>query len=151
MLDLRIPPLLLVVLVAALMWVAAFALPPLTIPVPGAAVIAAVLVLAGFVVAGAGVIGFRRARTTVNPLEPERASALVVTGVYRHTRNPMYVGFALALLGWAAYLSNLGALLLVGGFVLYMNRFQIRFEERALEKAFGADYAAYRARTRRWI
>jgi protein-S-isoprenylcysteine O-methyltransferase Ste14 len=98
-----------------------------------------------------GAASFRRARTTVNPLKPESASSLVASGVYRVSRNPMYVGLCLVLLGWAVMLSNVLAYAIVPVFVLYMNRFQIGPEEAALERVFGADYVAYRARVRRWL
>jgi protein-S-isoprenylcysteine O-methyltransferase Ste14 len=87
----------------------------------------------------------------VNPLHPEATSSLVITGIYRHTRNPMYVGFAAVLLGWAAYLAAPLALLGPLTFVLYITRFQIIPEERALHAKFGPEFAAYQARVRRWI
>lgn len=109
------------------------------------------LIGAGLLFVLAGGISFRRARTTVNPLKPEAASALVTSGIYRYTRNPMYVGFALWLLAWGLYLASPLVLLGVLGFVLYMNRLQIAPEERALGRLFGADFAAYRQRVRRWL
>jgi protein-S-isoprenylcysteine O-methyltransferase Ste14 len=105
----------------------------------------------GAAIGFAGVWSFRRARTTVNPWRPHASSALVVSGVYRRTRNPMYLGLLLALLGWGLYLANAYALLLAGTFVPYMNRFQIRPEERALEQAFGQDFPDYCRRVRRWL
>ncbi len=113
--------------------------------------LALALVCAGVSVALAGVVAFRRARTTVNPLKPGSASALVTSGIYRVTRNPMYVGFALCLLAWGLYLASPLALLGVPGFVLYLNRWQIIPEERALERLFGDDFRVYRQRVRRWL
>jgi protein-S-isoprenylcysteine O-methyltransferase Ste14 len=84
-------------------------------------------------------------------MKPDSASSLVVSGIYKYTRNPMYLGFLLVLLGWAAFLSNLAALALLPAFVAYMNRFQIRPEERVLASLFPNDYPAYRAKVRRWI
>jgi protein-S-isoprenylcysteine O-methyltransferase Ste14 len=84
-------------------------------------------------------------------MTPEAASSLVVAGIYRVTRNPMYLGFLLILLGWAAWLSNVLALLPLAGFVIYMNVFQIRPEERALEALFGPEFEAYKKQVRRWI
>ena len=72
-------------------------------------------------------------------------------GIYKHTRNPMYLGFLLLLLGWATFLSNLAPFALLPAFVLYMNYFQIRPEERALDSLFAQEYQAYRARVRRWV
>ncbi len=97
------------------------------------------------------VFSFWKNNTTVNPIKPESASTLVVEGVYRFSRNPMYVGMALLLLSWGLYLANpLNALL----FVLYVyviTQIQIKPEERALVKLFGQDYQEYCARVRRWI
>ncbi|HEV8366930.1 MAG TPA: isoprenylcysteine carboxylmethyltransferase family protein, partial [Pyrinomonadaceae bacterium] len=75
----------------------------------------------------------------------------VSTGVYRFTRNPMYLGLLLTLLGWAAFLSNPASLLFVPIFVLYINRFQIKPEEQVLSSLFGAEYMAYKSRVRRWL
>jgi len=112
---------------------------------------AAVLVTIGAAVAIGGVMSFRRARTTVNPLKPETSAALVSTGVYSFTRNPMYLGMALALLAWAVYLSSIWSLLGPLLFALYITRFQIVPEERVLDRLFGASFAAYKARVRRWL
>lgn len=98
----------------------------------------------------AGLVAFRRASTTINPLHPERASALVTGGVYRITRNPMYVGLAFALLAWAAYLGSPWALLGPVAFVGYITHFQIVPEERILRARF-AQFDAYAARVRRWL
>ena len=111
---------------------------------------AAVLVGVGVGLAISGVLTFKRAKTTVNPTTPAAASALVRTGVFRFTRNPMYLGLLLCLVAWAVYLSNALALLIVPLFVLYMNRFQIAPEERALATLFGDAYAAYKREVRRW-
>lgn len=118
---------------------------------PGRAVIAIAFVVLGVAIVLAGVIQFRRASTTVNPVKPEDSSSLVVTGVYARTRNPMYLGFALVLAGWAVFLANLLTLVGVIAFVLYIDRFQIVPEERALHTRFGLQFDDYRRRVRRWI
>ena len=84
-------------------------------------------------------------------MRPDSTSSLVVSGIYKYTRNPMYLGFLLVLLGWATFLSNITALALLPVFVVYMNRFQIGPEERALGSLFAQEYKAYHARVRRWI
>ena len=76
---------------------------------------------------------------------------MVSTGIYRVTRNPMYLGLSLVLVAWAVFLSSAWALLGVAAFVLYMDRLQIAPEERALSKLFGSEYTAYRAKVRRWL
>jgi protein-S-isoprenylcysteine O-methyltransferase Ste14 len=149
--ELRIPPLVLAAITFAGMWAVAKALPRFALPLPGSSVVAALLVTLGVVVGLAGVRSFRASRTTVNPMRPGAASTLVYAGVYRYSRNPMYLGGALALAGWAAYLSSAAALGLVPALVAYLNRFQIEPEERALLEKFGTPYAEYMARVRRWI
>ena len=94
---------------------------------------------------------FVRSDTTVNPYTPEKSSKLVVGGVYRFSRNPMYLGMALALTAWACYLENLLGYAFVFIFVSYMTRFQIVFEEAALLEKFELEFEAYCKRVRRWL
>jgi protein-S-isoprenylcysteine O-methyltransferase Ste14 len=105
----------------------------------------------GALFAIAGVAAFRQAQTTVDPRKPEASSALVRSGVYRYSRNPMYVGFALWLLAWAVFLDSGWALLGIMGFVFYMNRFQIAPEERALREQFGDTFREYEQQVARWV
>jgi protein-S-isoprenylcysteine O-methyltransferase Ste14 len=136
---------------AFLMWLLSVLLPQFQMVLLGANGLAVLVFCAGMVVAVAGVLSFRKAQTTVNPVSPHKASSLVISGIYRYTRNPMYLGFALWQLGWALFLSNVLALVMVPVFMLYMNRFQIRPEEAALEKLFGAEFTAYKQAVRRWL
>lgn len=150
-LENKVPPPLVALVFGGLMGGASLGLPGLDLAWGTRLLLALPLIGAGLLFVLAGGISFRRARTTVNPLKPEAASALVTSGIYRYTRNPMYVGFALWLLAWGLYLASPLVLLGVQGFVLYMNRLQIAPEERALGRLFGADFAAYRQRVRRWL
>ena len=150
-LELKIPPPAVALAVALLMWSIARATPFAGWPIAGRAVVAVMLATAGACISLMAVVSFRRARTTVNPLRPGTASTLVTGGIYRHTRNPMYLGLLIVLLGWAVWLANAPALLFLPGFVLYIYRFQIVPEERTLAALFGAEYQAYRTRVRRWL
>ena len=150
-LELKVPPPVVALAFCAAMWFAAGIGPVLDVPFALRVGAFVVIALCGGGVALAGDIEFRRARTTINPLRPEKASALVSSGIYRFTRNPMYVGLALVTFGWAAFLCSALALLGPPGFVLYITRFQIVPEERILSDRFGAAYAAYRARVGRWL
>ncbi|MEP1215828.1 MAG: isoprenylcysteine carboxylmethyltransferase family protein [Marinobacter sp.] len=114
-------------------------------------VVAGVIFLVGILFPVAGVVAFRRARTTVDPRTPEASSVLVSSGIYRYSRNPMYVGFALGLLAWGIYLGPAWELIGVVFFVLYMNHFQIGPEERALRALFGDEFRAYEQQVRRWL
>ncbi|HEU4353132.1 MAG TPA: isoprenylcysteine carboxylmethyltransferase family protein [Burkholderiales bacterium] len=148
-LENRVPPPIVAACFAAAMLALAWVAPALTFPIPSAFALAVALV--GVSLDAIALIHFLRSRTTVNPLKPDSASALVTGGIYRLTRNPMYLGLAALLLAWAIYLGNLAALAGLPLFILYMNRFQIAPEERALEARFGAEYIAYRSRVRRWV
>ena len=149
-LDARVPPLVVVILAAGLMWAIASFAPALAVPIPMRGLLASLAAAAGFGVAVAGVAAFRRQRTTVDPREPSKASALVTSGIYRVSRNPMYLGFLLALLAWAIALANLAAFAVLPLFVAYLDAFQIGPEERALAARF-PDFADYRRSVRRWI
>ena len=150
-LELKIPPVAVALLTGAAMWLAAWASPSLAFPFLYKDAVAAVLAVAGGIVAVLGVVSFRHARTTVNPLTPQAASSLVTTGIYRFSRNPMYLGMLLLLAAFAVFLANAAAWIVLPVFILYMNRFQITPEERALSAMFGPDFTGYTERVRRWM
>jgi len=94
---------------------------------------------------------FIQAHTTANPTTPESSSQLITTGIFQYTRNPMYLGFLLCLIGWSLCLENM---LTIGGaalFYWYINQYQIPFEEKALAINFTTNYHQYCARVRRWL
>jgi protein-S-isoprenylcysteine O-methyltransferase Ste14 len=150
-LELRIPPPLVALFLAILMWLTPVLAGSFSIPLGLRLGVALALFCLGLSIAVSGVVAFRRARTTLNPIKASSASALVSSGVYRFTRNPMYLGLSLELCAWAVFLSNPLALLLLPVYVLYINRFQIIPEERVLDSLFGAEYLAYKERVRRWL
>lgn len=151
MLQLKVPPVVVTLLFGLLIWLAARVLPGPVCHGLACTVVAGALAGLGGTIAVAGVWQFRRARTTVHPLRPETATSLVTAGVYRFTRNPMYLGLLLALCGWALLLGQPAALLLAAGYVPVMNRLQIVPEETALRLRFGAAFNDYQARVRRWL
>jgi protein-S-isoprenylcysteine O-methyltransferase Ste14 len=150
-LALKIPPVAQFLAVVAAMWAVAKYLPALSLEIPARRIFILLFFCLGGGVAIPGITAFRAAGTTVDPRCPEEASRLVVAGVYRYSRNPMYLGLLCLLMAWALYLSNLVAFAGLPVFVLGMNSLQIRSEEAALEERFGDDYSAYRQRVRRWI
>jgi len=133
------------------MWVVARFLPVGDVQLPARIFFAITCAAVGVFTSGLGVMAFRRARTTVNPTKPGATSFLVHSGIYSLTRNPMYLGFLLILCGWAILLCNALVFPFLPMFILYMNRFQIQPEERALKETFGATFTGYTARVRRWI
>jgi len=150
-LELKIPPPVVALLIAAIMWGISLFTTSIDVSTPIRLVAATAFAVAGVATAISGAVAFRRAKTTISPLKPETTSSLVVSGVYRFTRNPMYVGLALVLLAWAVFLSSIWTLLGPLAFSLYITRFQIIPEEQALAGIFGAAYSAYRAKVRRWL
>jgi protein-S-isoprenylcysteine O-methyltransferase Ste14 len=150
-LELRVPPPVVTACFALLMWFAAAAVPALDFDLPARGAAVLILAVAGVAIGIMAFFRFRQAKTTINPMAPEETSALVITGAYRWTRNPMYLGMLLILIGWALWLSNVVALIVLPLFVVYLNRFQILPEERALQARFGAEFERYRRSVRRWL
>jgi protein-S-isoprenylcysteine O-methyltransferase Ste14 len=150
-LETRVPPPVVALAVAVAMWAAdrfvAGAVPALALR----AVVSGVLFALAVLVGGSGIVTFARRRTSLDPHRPEKASVLATGGIFRLSRNPMYLSMVLALLGWAAWHGRPWLVLGPVAFVLYVTRFQIRPEERVLAQKFGAEYESYRRRTRRWI
>ena len=150
-LELRIPPAAQFLIAMAGMWLLAKFAPALAVEIPGRRFFVVLLFCLGGIVAVPAIAAFRSAGTTVDPRRPDEAARLVVRGVYRFSRNPMYLGLLLLLVTWAIYLSNLLAFAGLPLFVLAMNRLQIRPEEAAMEAQFGDEFRAYRESVRRWI
>ncbi|GAB3769484.1 isoprenylcysteine carboxylmethyltransferase family protein [Ramlibacter monticola] len=150
-LEHRIPPPVVGLAIAAAMWAVGQMPPAFALASWVRDALVVVLVAAGLAFDLAGLVAFRRLRTTVNPLRPQNASALVTGGVYRVTRNPMYVGMALLLTAWAVQLSSAWPFFGPLAFVLFIDRFQVVPEEKAMRERFGESWAAYAARVRRWL
>jgi protein-S-isoprenylcysteine O-methyltransferase Ste14 len=150
-LELKIPPPLAALLLAVMMWLTPSFAGVLDVPFAMRVALAVALVLCGLIISVSGIVQFRRARTTINPIKASASTSLVCNGVYRFTRNPMYVGLFLSLLGWAVYLSNPLSLIFLLVYVWFIARFQIMPEERILLELFGEPYAAYMKRVRRWV
>lgn len=150
-LETKIPPLLMVVIFIAIMWLMDSLIPAIEIPSLYATALCVLILITGLMFSILGVLGFRQAQTTVDPTKPEKSSSLVTQGVYQYSRNPMYVGFLCFILAWALFLNNLWLFLFGWLFVPYMNRFQIRVEEDVLLKIFGQEYQEYMNKVRRWL
>jgi protein-S-isoprenylcysteine O-methyltransferase Ste14 len=150
-LELAIPPPAVMLVIGLIMWLLSRLFPALALPWGSNVTGAFVIGLVGLTISLAGIASFKRASTTVDPRQPAKASTLVTSGIYRHSRNPMYLGILLTLIGWAVFLGNVLSLAAAFAFVPYMNRYQIEPEERLLQGKFGREFSAYKARVRRWI
>jgi protein-S-isoprenylcysteine O-methyltransferase Ste14 len=151
LLELRVPPVVLTLVAASLMWLLARTTPGFVWPGGLRAIVAVTLLAGGVAVAMFAVREFRAARTTVNPLRPAAASSMVRSGIYRHTRNPMYLGLLLALAAWSVWLASPAAVAVLLVVAVYLDRFQIVPEERALAGRFGREFDEYRRTVRRWL
>lgn len=151
-LELKIPPPLQILTAALLMGGLAYWNSwPLPLPWAWRATLAAVLAVIGVAVLLFCGHMFIKAKTTYLPMRPEKSSALVTNGIYRYSRNPMYLSMAVFLLGVGILCGDVLALLVLPLFAMYMTRYQIIPEERALERLFGEAYRDYKRRTRRWV
>lgn len=150
-LELKIPPPLVALLTILAMWGLAQFPPYWELSSPYHIILSILIAILGVACAVAGFAVFRRAKTTINPTRPGKATTLVTTGIYRITRNPMYVGLLCILIAWACYLQSAWALLGSVVFVLWIHYFQILPEERILTRLFGQDYTNYLCRVRRWL
>ncbi len=150
-LKLKIPPIFLVLIIGLMMNLFNFSFLYLNLQLTYKNHLSLLIFSIGCNFIFAGGYYFKKAKTTVNPMQPNQTSSLVEQGVYQYSRNPMYVGFYLFLLAWALYLNNGFALLFSFTFIAYMNHFQIKPEEQALTSLFGQNYYDYKQKVRRWL
>ncbi|MBO0322460.1 isoprenylcysteine carboxylmethyltransferase family protein [Muricauda sp. CAU 1633] len=146
-----IPPALVMVIFGGFMYLLARFLPFGSFNFFGREELAYFLFGLGFLVILIAVVQFGKKRTTTDPLHLEKASSLVVKGIYNFTRNPMYLGMLLFLLAFGLKLGNAFNTLLAAGFVYWINHFQIIPEEKVLLEKFGKEYTLYCKLTRRWF
>lgn len=149
--KLKIPPVLVLTIFSGIMFALAKFLPfgdfdffgrkYLIFFLIGLAIIIGIVSLAQFIVS----------KTTMDPLHPSKTGLLVTNGVYRFTRNPMYLALLLALAAWGLWLGNAFNVLVLAGFVRYMNKFQIIPEEEVLLSKFAKEYSRYTTKVRRWF
>ncbi len=149
--NLRIPPIVFFSLTAFFMYLLAEFLPVGYFDFFGRLYLMGILLVLALAIAITALIQFLRARTTVDPLHPDKASSLVTRGVYSISRNPQYLALLMVLLAWGLWLGNAFNVLLAAGFVSLMNRFQISREEASLQEKFDNEYRQYCIKVRRWF
>ena len=123
----------------------------LTINTQALTLLSYVLFLLGFGILFSAARSFKEHQTTINPIKIETASSLVVTGIFNYSRNPMYLGMALILLGLSLKFNLIGGLIFTTLFILFITSFQIKPEEKAMQKIFGEEFLSYKNKVRRWL
>ena len=150
-LENKIPPPLLTLAIGFMMWGAAKFLPAIPLEPRLHYLLTVVAGAVALSFSAGGILAFRFARTTINPVQIDQASRVVTGGVFRYTRNPMYVGLTALLTAWGIWLAVPWAMLGPLSFALFIHRFQILPEERVMSSKFGREYDDYRQRVRRWL
>ncbi|SFW65406.1 methyltransferase family protein [Cellulophaga fucicola] len=149
--SLKLPPVVVVFVFGLVMYVLARFLPFGIFDFFGRTMLLKGLLVVMLLVLATSTYKFFKAKTTVNPKDLDKTSALVTTGIYKFTRNPMYLAMLLLLIGWGLFLSNAFNMLIAAGFVSYMNAYQIKPEEEMLTQKFGKEYTSYTKKVRRWF
>lgn len=150
-LELLLPPPLIMLITGLIMWLVARLFPLVSFDWIRSPLLSTLLVLLGLVVGLSGIASFVRSKTTANPKQPSETSKLVRTGVYRYSRNPMYLGMLCFLISWGIYLSNILSIVCITIYIAYITRFQIMPEERVLHEKFQEDFISYKNKVRRWL
>ncbi|MCP3850593.1 MAG: isoprenylcysteine carboxylmethyltransferase family protein [Gammaproteobacteria bacterium] len=147
----KIPPPVISLIIILLMWEFHTTLPIVIIKFSFSIYIGIACIFIGLCMDILSFFRFLKNKTTINPIIPENASSLVIDGFYRFTRNPMYLGMLFVLTGIAILFSSLSSFLLLPVYILLINTLQIKPEEEALEKVFSEQYLNYKNNVRRWL
>ena len=147
--KLKIPPPILVIILITSIYFSSDKLDLISIPYR--TLFSIVILSIGILVIINPVVKFIKSKTTVNPVEFKNVEKLVTSGIYKYSRNPMYLGMIMIIISSTIYYLNFYSLLTPFIFYLWINRFQIKREEAFLEEKFGQEYLFYKTKTRRWI
>ena len=150
-LELKVPPLVVVLFVAILMFAVALFLPSFQLAWPLRMSLAMLAFAPAVLILMLSFQAFKRFKTSLNPLQPEQASSLLQSGIFAYSRNPIYLAMLLWLVALAMILASAFSLLGCVLFCGYLTHFQIKPEERALKAKFGQEYDQYLGRVRRWL
>ncbi len=148
---LKLPPAIIFIIFGGLMYVLDLVLPVGEFDFFGRFWLMRILVVLALIIGCISLFQFFKAKTSIDPLKPSKSSRLVTNGIYKLSRNPMYLALLLLLLAFGLWLGNVFNTLLAATFVSYMNKFQIVPEEEALVELFGKEYQQYCIQVRRWF
>lgn len=150
-LELKIPPPFIMLICAILVFLLKNIEPFLPLDLKSRSIIGGIFIITGICCDLTAAISFQKVKTTINPWTPNHTSSFVHKGIYKITRNPMYLGLCLVLTGWIFINHSMFGFLFIPFFVKYVETFQIKPEERIMEAKFGQEYLDYKAKTRRWL
>ena len=147
--KLKIPPPILVIILITSIYFSSDKLDLISIPYR--TLFSIVILSIGILIIINPVVKFIKSKTTVNPVEFKNVEKLVTSGIYKYSRNPMYLGMIMIIISTTVYYLNFYSLLTPFIFYFWINRFQIKREEVFLEEKFGQEYLSYNTKTRRCI
>ncbi|MBP6218181.1 MAG: isoprenylcysteine carboxylmethyltransferase family protein [Oligoflexales bacterium] len=147
----RLPPVLQTLLAAGFMYVLARRVPVIENLNSYLVIVSFVLWFIASVLISSSIFSFLKKGTTVNPMSLHETQSLVVSGLYRYTRNPMYLGFLILLVSFAFFLNALSPFLVIPLFVFCIQKTQIELEEVFLAEKFGESYLQYKQKVKRWL
>lgn len=150
-LELKVPPVVVVLIAAIGIYLTRSIVPMNVLSVEHSKLVFYAIFALGVIIGVTGALTFKLANTTVNPVEIAKASSLVTHGIFKYSRNPMYLAMLFILIGISIRMQNVFSPVFLVMFIAYMNRFQITPEERMLSNLFGQAYTNYVERVRRWI
>ncbi len=114
-------------------------------------ILGSVLIISGLIVIASAIVLFKKNKTTVTPLNPSRSTKLITGGIYKYSRNPMYLGLLMIVISTTIFYLNIFSITTPIIFYFWINKFQIKREEIFLTEKFGKEYLLYKTKTRRWI
>ena len=147
--TIKIPPPILVIILTSLVYFSSTKLE--LIYLPYRQIVSVIILFIGLIVIVSPVVDFIKSKTTVNPVKFQNVNRLVTTGIYKYSRNPMYLGMILIIISTTVYYLNFLSVFSPLIFYIWINKFQINREEIFLEDKFGSEYLEYKSKTRRWI
>ena len=149
--ELKIPPPLLALICAIVMWGISKMFRYASVESGVTGPLSLFVLIVGLAIGLSAIVSFRKAKTTVNAMKPQNTTRLVDAGIYKLSRNPMYLGVLLILTSGAIWSGNSINLAVLIFFVGYITKFQIVPEEKALAELFPENFVAYKSKVRRWI
>ena len=147
--TIKIPPPILVIILTSLVYISSTKLE--LIYLPYRQTISILILVIGLIIIISPIVNFIKSKTTVNPVKFKNVNRLVTTGIYKHSRNPMYLGMIIIIISITVYYLNYLSVFSPLIFYIWINKFQISREEIFLEDKFGDEYLKYKSKTRRWI